>query len=204
MKILEAPVDRTFEARFWAKVDTSGGVDACWPWLARRSARGYGQFWIRGTNTSATRAALELKLGRPLSDDEQACHTCDNPPCVNPTHLFAGSAQDNMDDRATKGRTAAGDRHGSRLHPHRVPRGDRHGSRTRPERLQRGQAWHSSHGNQARGEGHPSARLTEEAVREIRRLSAEGLTPSALSRAYGVTRQAVNHIVARRSWRHVA
>jgi hypothetical protein len=53
---------------------------------------------------TASRAALALTIGRPLRPDEFACHSCDNPPCVNPFHLFAGSPRDNVLDSMHKGR----------------------------------------------------------------------------------------------------
>lgn len=52
----------------------------------------------------AHRWALEHSLGRPLAADESALHRCDNPPCVNPLHLYAGTQADNMQDCTRRGR----------------------------------------------------------------------------------------------------
>jgi hypothetical protein len=49
-----------------------------------------------------TRLLLERKLGRPLTPWLFACHTCDNPCCVNPDHLYAGTVKDNAHDRTLK------------------------------------------------------------------------------------------------------
>lgn len=67
----------------------------------------YGVFGYMGRAYKAHRAALEMKLGRPLSDGMCSCHTCDNPPCCNPDHLFEGTRRDNNLDRASKGRNGA-------------------------------------------------------------------------------------------------
>lgn len=96
------------ERLFWARVDASGGMLACWPWLGGRDRAGYGKLsrGCRGSQVRANRFSLELALGRPLADAMQACHSCDNPPCVNPAHLFEGTARDNLLDASAKGRTA--------------------------------------------------------------------------------------------------
>ena len=137
------PLDDTTIARFNAKVDRSGGPDACWPWTAGRFGTGYGAFKVRGRNHHAHRIAYELAHDEPIPSDPDApkvfvCHACDNPPCCNPAHLWLGTTTDNMRDASTKGRLATGNRNGSRTHPDRIPRGDRHGSRTKPDRVPRG------------------------------------------------------------------
>lgn len=92
--------------RFWSKVDKSGGPDACWPWTARRDPKGYGEFKVSThKKVRANRFCLEITEG-PLAEGEQALHSCDNPPCCNPAHLFAGTNQDNVDDRVAKQRNA--------------------------------------------------------------------------------------------------
>lgn len=90
--------------RFWLRVDTSAGPDACWPWTQGRSDFGYGRVSHVGKPQSTHRLALMEKVGRSLSPQEQACHTCDNPPCCNPRHLFVGNAAINKRDSISKGR----------------------------------------------------------------------------------------------------
>lgn len=97
------------EARFWSKVDQSGGADVCWPWLAARQVGLYGVFHPEhGKTVRAHRYALELSLGRKLAGREMACHRCDNPPCCNPIHLFAATHAENMRDMVEKGRSQRG------------------------------------------------------------------------------------------------
>lgn len=93
------------EERFWEKIDTSGGPDACWPWMGARLQGGYGQFWV-GNNRKelAHRFSLALKLQRALLPNMEACHTCHNPPCCNPKHLYEGTHAENVHDMVTSGR----------------------------------------------------------------------------------------------------
>lgn len=77
----------------------------CWEWRGGRQWNGYGTVSIDGRDHIASRVAFEVWVRR-LGPDEIACHTCDNPPCINPAHLFAGSYGDNARDSARKGRAA--------------------------------------------------------------------------------------------------
>lgn len=78
--------------------------DVCWEWTGSRCRKGYGLFRLaNGRLMRAHRFALAT-FGGGVADDQMACHRCDNPGCVNPSHLFAGSAADNAHDRDAKGR----------------------------------------------------------------------------------------------------
>lgn len=86
----------------WKYVDRRG-PDECWPWLGARRRRGYGTFCINLRNYVATRFIYELVHGVDPGE-LLVCHSCDNPPCVNPAHLFLGTDQDNVLDMHRKGR----------------------------------------------------------------------------------------------------
>lgn len=102
--------------RFWQRVDRSGGPDACWIWQASIDEGGYGCFYATteegGLQIKAHRYAWILTHGK-IPDGLQVCHACDNPPCVNPAHLFIGTATDNMADMIAKGRKPRGEASGT-------------------------------------------------------------------------------------------
>lgn len=92
-------------ARFWSKVSIPSKAHhllECWTWTGS-TAKGYGQIKIEGDVLRAHRVAFEMFNG-PLPDGMHALHTCDNPLCCNPRHLWAGSHLDNMRDKSAKGR----------------------------------------------------------------------------------------------------
>lgn len=103
----------TAAQRFAAKVDASGGMDACWPYLgAPRGAEGYGAFWLDGRQQIASRVAYVLVNG-PIDEDVVVRHTCDNTVCCNPLHLIAGSQDENIADKVARRRQATGERVGT-------------------------------------------------------------------------------------------
>lgn len=95
-----------YASNFWDHVDKSNGPDACWPWLRYTGTAGYGALYYLGKSTSAHRVAYILAKGKPSG--RVIRHSCDNPPCCNPSHLIAGSHKDNTRDMMAKGRARFG------------------------------------------------------------------------------------------------
>ena len=83
--------------------------DGCWLWQGaeRKRGRGYGIFWLHGRNETAHRAAWMMLRG-PIPPGLFVCHRCDVPACVNPDHMFLGTATENNHDRDAKGRQRHG------------------------------------------------------------------------------------------------
>lgn len=77
--------------------------DGCWYWTAGTNYEGRGRCYVKGYNFPAPRIAHEIFIG-PIPDGLMVCHRCDNPGCLNPYHLFLGTAKDNSDDFFNKGR----------------------------------------------------------------------------------------------------
>jgi hypothetical protein len=90
--------------RFWSKVRKDG--ENCWLWTGSAAPRGYGRLKVGKACRLATHVALELD-GRPRpSPDHLALHSCDNPTCVNPSHLRWGTQKENVADMFARGRAS--------------------------------------------------------------------------------------------------
>lgn len=88
--------------------------NGCWEWQAAAAGKGYGMMKRPGTRTQiyAHRLSYLLHHG-PLTEADMVCHSCDNPKCVKPSHLFKGSCKDNLQDMKSKSRHLFGERNGS-------------------------------------------------------------------------------------------
>lgn len=143
------------EQRFWEKVDRRGPND-CWEWQAYCDEDGYGKITVNRFPRRAHRFSWQLAHG-PIPNGAWVLHKCDNRPCVNPGHLYLGTAADNARDALQ--RTG-----------HYV------------------------------GENAPTAKLTWDQVRQIRKRYAAGETRSSIASDYGVTRGCIGHIVINQTW----
>ena len=117
------PMERT-KARFMDKVEQLS--NGCWHWSGAKDKDGYGTFQYAGGDGTlrrekrlAHRVAYDLFVGS-VSGQLLVCHSCDCPSCVNPKHLFLGHTIDNVADRVKKGRSAFGERNGTKTCPDTV------------------------------------------------------------------------------------
>ena len=169
-------------ARFWAKVDKNGPIPEhrpelgpCWVWTGSANKLGYGSLRFPYGLVKAHRMSYGIHKG-PLPDGLFACHECDYPPCVNPDHLFAGTALDNSRDCLAKQRLPTGEHAWSHRHRELVPRGEKH----------------------------PHAKLTETQVAEIRECYATGaFFQRELAARFGVSISLISGIVRGDSWAHL-
>jgi len=89
--------------RFWKFVHETNDHNQCWEWQGYKSVEGYGRFQIHNRTHTASKVAWTLTHG-PVPEGLCVLHRCDNPPCVNPNHLFLGTVKDNVSDMWEKGR----------------------------------------------------------------------------------------------------
>ncbi len=186
--ILDKPMDAAFMSRivngqrmtlakqiaFWSivKITTK---EECWEWQHVPTKWGYGLFRVTPSAVAvgAHRIAYQLMFGE-VASSVFVLHSCDNPICVNPYHLFPGTQADNIADKVRKGRQA---------------RGVTHGSRTNPDQL-------------ARGERHGRAKMTREKVNEARRDFGNGVVRKVdLMRRYGISSKTLDSLLGGRTWK---
>lgn len=160
-------------AKFWSKI-AKGNPDECWPWQGWYRHT-YGSISFKGKPQYSHVLALWLTTG-VWPSGLHTCHSCDNPACCNPAHLFLGTDQDNSDDKCRKGR---------------VPHGESHYLRRCPEKV-------------LRGSKAPHARLTEGDVRTIKALYAAGHLQKDLADQFGLCQQSISDLLRGKTWKHVS
>lgn len=161
--------------RFWKYVDKAGETE-CWNWIGGKDSKGYGAIHRGGGKSHMVQAhRISWELHNgPIPDGLHVLHHCDNRACVNPAHLFLGTHQDNMADMKAKGRNRS--------------------------------LWVPGHKHTpyCKGEANRFARLTDDIVREIRRLWATGLyMQKEIGAMFGIDDSTVCNIVKRVRWPHV-
>lgn len=164
------------KSRFWAKVDKKVGQNGCWLWTGYLNQDGYGRIWIETRMVMAHRVAYAI-TNSDVPENLSVCHSCDNPGCVNPEHLWLGSHLENMTDMYQKKRRKAAS-------------GKKNGTHTRPDKVRR-------------GEKNNTAKLTPTEVAEIRNLSQQGVSRLQLSQTYKVSIFAIRQIITKKSWQHI-
>lgn len=160
---------------FWNYVEKNEG---CWWWRGSIALNGYGRTFMNGRWHYAHRLAWQIAHG-VVPAGMYICHSCDNPGCVRPDHLFLGTPADNHHDARSKGRL--------RSNP---PTGARHWAHQHPERVRRGEA-------------NNKAKLTEAQVRELVKAHRNGSSQTELARQYGIRQSSVWQILAGHTWKHV-
>lgn len=195
----------TIEQRFWAKVSKPDSPLVCWEWTGYRRQRGYGEL----DHVAAHRLSYYLATGEDPGS-YFVCHRCDNPPCVNPLHLYLGTPRENQNEMWLKGRgkgweTSVSDEQVKQIQEHR-----RRGATVN----QIAAATAVSYAHVARilrGEfrvdevtpppynpefKHASQKLTDAQVLEIRAVYARGgVSQRVLAARYGISQGHLSHIV---------
>mgnify|MGYP001598312210 CR=1 FL=1 len=201
--------------RFFRHVDKT---ERCWLWNGYTNAYGYGTFGISHRSTLAHRVSWNLHKGE-IPSGICVLHFCDNPPCVNPDHLFLGTHKDNMHDATVKGRIGAmkvtawdvaNMRQERKLGVRYAVLADRYGLTQGGIRAAvLGITWkHVDTPSvnivlQSHGSIHLKAKLTEEMVKQLRSDRASGMEYRPLGHKYGVSAVAARNAFIGKTWKHV-
>jgi len=220
---------KTLEERFWEKVKI-GTENECWEWQSTTGHYGYGIFRLQKKYKYAHRLAWSFTNGK-IPNELWVLYKCDNPPCVNPNHLFLGNAKDNAQDRTRKGRNSNQNGelgNNSRLTNEQILEirktyketltsqeelAAKYGiSQSQISNIVLGKEWKHlpgyseqdfTHRKSMPGTRNSQAKLNSEQVAEIRYLYAQGgITQTELSKMYPVNVSQIGSIVRGKSWQH--
>lgn len=217
--IRSIPIDEIDHDIFWSNVDKG---ESCWLW--RPSTTGaYGSFWFKKTRYLAHRVAWSITNGQ-IPKGFYCCHRCDTPSCVNPEHIFLGTASENLADMHSKGRHSC-DRHGEKNGSSKLTRAiadsvrieysngvtinslaEKYSiSRSAITRIVRYETWRRD-GDPAQitgfdGNRHASAKLSNEKAKQIRELSKSGIKRSVLAEMFGVSVGLIHKVNSGAIWK---
>jgi hypothetical protein len=147
---------------------------SCWNWTRAINNKGYGVAYFLGRQTLAHRLSYEVSIG-PIPEGMFVLHRCDNPRCINPSHLFAGTQLDNVRDAMAKKR---------HVYP---PKNDHYRDKSK----------------QPRGSKNPASKLTEETAKEILIERLKGRNFVDLGKEFGVDPSIIADLCRGATWKHV-
>lgn len=167
---------RTAEDRFWDHVDKTDDDSMCWEWSGGKR-KNYGRLKIApGQGIDAHRFSYILHYG-PIPEGRIICHKCNNPRCVNPSHLYAGTYKDNHKDSVEAGTASY---------------------LTNFKKFTR--TMFQKNDIRLKGSAHPTSKLTEELVRQIRQRAANGETHRTIAASLGLGKTIVTDVKNRKRW----